>query len=125
VNRLLAFGLVAMILALSGVIAGIHLSGMAEQKSQKALMAGYKANRKADEALIYVGRREFSADFYSEGRARFVSDVEELTQQLGEAPVYISVRNEQVSALPPELVQSMTPLSRRGRYTLFLYLDAR
>lgn len=125
VNRLLAFGLVVMILALSGVIAGIHLSGMTEQKSQKALVADYEASRKADEALIYVGRREFSADFYSEGRARFVSGVDELMQQLGEAPVYIAVKNEQVSALPPELVRSMTQVGRRGRYTLLLYSDAR
>lgn len=120
VDRLLAMGLVTTLLLLSAYIVSLPVTGRDEDKSQKALVADYETRKQADEALIYLGRRQFSADFYSKGKAQFVPDVTTLTQYLQRTSAYVAIPNERGATLPPALVQSLQRVSVHGRYTLYL-----
>jgi 4-amino-4-deoxy-L-arabinose transferase-like glycosyltransferase len=120
VDRLLAMGLVTMLFVLCAFIVNLRVTGRDEDKSQKALVADYEARIEADEALIYLGRRQFSADFYSKGKVQFVPDVTTLAERLQRTSAYVAIPNEQTVTLPPPLVQSLTRVSVHGRYTLYL-----
>lgn len=120
VERILAIGLVTTLLVSSAIIVSLHVTGRDEDKSQKALVADYETRRQADEPLIYLGRRQFSADFYSKGEAQFVPDVTTLAQRLQRTPAYIAIPNGQAATLPPSLMESLQRVSVHGRYTLYL-----
>jgi 4-amino-4-deoxy-L-arabinose transferase-like glycosyltransferase len=119
-ERLLAIGLVTISGVLIAVIAAMHFTGINEDKSQKALVAEYHALKRENEALIYLGEREFSAAFYSQGHAQFVTDASALVRQLEHASAYVAIRNEQINTLPAQLQNSLVRISRHGRFTIFL-----
>lgn len=120
VDRLLTMGLVTTLVVFSAFIVSLHVTGRDEDKSQKALVVDYETRKRADETLIYLGKRQFSADFYSRGKAQFVPDVTTLTQYLQRTSAYVAIPNGQTATLPPTLAQSLQRVSVHGRYTLYL-----
>lgn len=97
----------------------LNLSGKTQEKSQKALVATYDAQRQGDVPLLYLGRRQFSADFYSRGRAEVVPDLNALSRRLDQASAFVAVANEEVKDLPEEWRRHWKQVAVHGRYTLF------
>lgn len=119
VERVLTGGLVASIAALAITVSGLHVFGLDEQRSAKALISDYRASQVQNEPLLVLGRRTFSAEFYGAGDTEPVPDSDALIDRLGVHPVFLAIRTTAVDSLPSELVRSLTPVSRRGNFVLF------
>jgi 4-amino-4-deoxy-L-arabinose transferase-like glycosyltransferase len=119
INRITLFGLVSSIVSIPALVAYMHFSGMNEDRSQKSLIETYKMHRQSDEELIYFGKREFSASFYSSGKAKFINNINIATEHAQKANVYLAVPNEEIKSLPAKFIGSFERLSQHGRYTLY------
>lgn len=120
VNRLLISGLIFTLLGTSVFIVHLVLSGWAQDKSTKALVADYYARQVGDEPLVFLGKRPHSATFYSRGTATLVLDPLALARRLERGPAFVAVPREAAAALPPALRRRLRPLSQRGAYLLFV-----
>ena len=96
---------------------GKKVTGFDKDRSQKALIADYQSRRQFDEELIYVGARQFSADFYSKRQAIFVPDMSYLSNQTQYSSAYLAIPNNQVATMPISLKKSLQLISVHGRYT--------
>lgn len=121
VDGLLATGVATMLCALFALIATLHATGLDEERSQKALVAAYDGHRQADEALLYLGKRQYSAGFYSRGKARFVPDATALAESLPRAAAYVAIPNGQIATLPAAVAHTLQPIAVHGRYALYLH----
>lgn len=120
VATLICTGLAITAALSTAYVVDLNLSGKTQEKSQKALVATYEAQRQQDEPLLYLGRRQFSADFYSRGRAEVVPEVDLLRRRLEQtATAFVAVANDDVGDLPADWVQGWTRVAVHGRYTLF------
>lgn len=120
VNRLLIAGLILTVLAATAAIVDLAISGRAQEKSTRALIADYYTQRAGDEPLIFLGARPYSAAFYSRGTARQARGPLELARRLEQGPAFVAVPRGVASTLPPALRRRLRPLSRRGAYLLFV-----
>lgn len=77
-------------------------------RTQKAVIAAWRADQPAsDSALLYWdNRREFSSEFYSQGRARTTVDAAKLQSLIaGPSQDYLVVNQKQQDQVPSELFQ--------------------
>lgn len=119
IRRITLFGLFSAIISIPALVAFMHFSGMNEDRSQKSLIQHYQTHKKSDEALIYFSKREFSASFYSSGKAKFVNTIAAISEHVQRENVYVAVPNEDIISLPAYLIDSLEQVSQHGRYTLY------
>lgn len=119
VDRFLSVGLATTTLLFGAYIVGLKVTGFDKERSQKALIADYQSRRQFDEQLIYVGARQFSADFYSKRQAIFVSDVSDLSNRTQYSSAYVAIPNNQIAIMPILLKTSLQFIAVHGRYTLY------
>jgi 4-amino-4-deoxy-L-arabinose transferase-like glycosyltransferase len=84
-------------------------------RTQKPLISAWAAAQPAaDSALVYWdNRREFSAEFYSQGRVRTTLDTDTLTRLLaGPSQDYLVVNVKDQGRLPPAILQRFEPLTQ-------------
>lgn len=112
-------GLSVTLLGLGAFLANVELSARAERDSAKVLVADYEARRRADEPLIFVGRRPFSAAFYSEGRAELVRDPAMLAKRLKGASAFVALPAGAGATLPLPVQRQLERVREYGRFDLF------
>ena len=96
-------------------------------KSQKELVLAYQGRLQADHPLIYYKLRTYSAQFYSQGRARNLQSEIELRRHLSSAsPAYLATSDSAYAALPPDLRSGLKQIasSRSGEYVLLQAIGA-
>lgn len=118
VNRLLVAGLIVTLLGLTAFLGSVRIGGLAERNSAKELVAGYQSHRRGDEALLYVGKRPYSAAFYSFGKAEFVPDAAQLAQRLERGPVFVAIEAGTSPRLPTALLRRFERVRQYGRFDL-------
>jgi 4-amino-4-deoxy-L-arabinose transferase-like glycosyltransferase len=119
VDWFLSIGMVTTIILFATYVIGLKVTQFDKERSQKALIADYQSRKQFNEALIYVGPRMFSADFYSKRRVQYVSNISVLDLRIQDSPSYVAIPNAQVPALPSSLVNSLQLIDIHGRYTLY------
>lgn len=121
VERLLIGGVGFTLVMTLMLIVSLPITGQSEDKSAKALVGDFESRRTPDQALIVLGnKRSFSADFYSHGKAEQISDTSALTRRLIQKSEFVAIETAQVRDLPTVLAEILRPVSRHGRYTLFI-----
>lgn len=115
---LAAIGLAVPVLCLIAVI--FYLPSHGAWKSEKYLIDQYhRLNSSGDSRLIYVGKRPFSAEFYSSGKALNISDSEEMIQSLekGNEDFFV-LRTRTAETLPKAVHMQLEPMGTFGRSVL-------
>lgn len=100
---------------LLALLAFNHYDGNRYLRTQKQVIAAWRAqNPSADSALVYwAGRREFSAEFYSHGRARTTQDPQQLRAWLtGKPGSFIVADENELARLPADIRARFAPLGR-------------
>jgi 4-amino-4-deoxy-L-arabinose transferase-like glycosyltransferase len=120
VDRVLAGGLVTTVILFGLYLVDLKNTGFDKERSQKALIADYQSRKQLEEPLVYLGPRQFSADFYSKRQAQFVPDLASLSQRIQNSPGYVAIPNSLVPNLPASIAGSLQPISVHGRYSLFV-----
>ncbi|KMN76757.1 dolichyl-phosphate-mannose-protein mannosyltransferase [Chromobacterium sp. LK11] len=102
-------------LLMLALLAFNHYDGNRYLRTQKQVIAAWQAqNPSKDSALVYwAGRREFSAEFYSHGRARATQDPQQLRAWLAGKPGSFIVSDEnELARLPADVRARFAPLGR-------------
>jgi 4-amino-4-deoxy-L-arabinose transferase-like glycosyltransferase len=120
VERLLICGMTFPLLVTSALLVALPMSGLGEFKSAKALIADYDSHRTRNEALIFLGNRPFSGEFYSRGQAEEVSNAAQLASRLERAPAFVAIKAAEIGGVPERLMGMLKLVSRRGNLVLFL-----
>ncbi|MCG6876277.1 MAG: glycosyltransferase family 39 protein [Betaproteobacteria bacterium] len=120
VERLLICGVTFPLVVTTAFLVALPISRLGELKSAKALIADYDSHRKRNEALIFLGNRPFSGEFYSHGRAEEVSSAAQLASRLEQAPAFVAIKAAEIGGLPARLKGMLKPVSKRGNLVLFL-----
>jgi len=118
VERLLAGGLGFTLVLLVAAVTAVNFSQISVESSAQALVADYESNRMKGEGLVYLGRRPYSAAFYSGGLAEEVRDVDELIERMRPGRVFVAMDADDVGNLPAFVQKRLGPVSRRGGYQL-------
>ena len=90
-------------------------------QSQNEIVSAYRVSLQRDIPLIYFRQRPYSAEFYSQGAAREMDDVEQLRQYLARpTPTYVATSRTARNQLPADLRARLTTVttSRNGDYLL-------
>lgn len=119
VGRVLIAGLALSALGLAGFLANVELRGREQRDSAKTIVADYRARRQGDEPLIFLGRRPFSAAFYSAGSAQLVRDAGALRQRLEYSPAFVAIEAGTAQALPDSVRQRLRLVRDYGRFELY------
>lgn len=119
VSRALLTGLALTILGLAVYLASVDFSARAERDTSKVLVAAYESLRIEGEPLIFLGRRPFSAAFYSAGKAELVRDPGKLLQRLKEGRVFVAAEAGTGERLPAEFRARLEHIRRYGRFDLY------
>lgn len=119
VARVLIAGLALTVLGLAAFFANVELRGREDRDSAKPLVADYLARRHGDEPLIFLGRRPFSAAFYSAGGAQLVRDPGALRQRLEHGPAFVAIEAGTSPALPDSVRQKLRLVKDYGRFELY------
>ncbi len=93
-------------------------------QTHRDIVVDYQAASAMDVPLVYFGQRQYSAEFYSRGKAQQVRDVSQLREVLvGPGPIYIATDRSSLEKLPTELRATLTPVTSalRDRYLLLRY----
>ncbi|MDF0605103.1 glycosyltransferase family 39 protein [Neisseriaceae bacterium TC5R-5] len=106
------------IASLSGMLLGIFLlintyNSSAYLRTQKTVIAGWHAQHPAaDSVLIYWhDRREFSAEFYSQGRVKTTLNPQQLTRWLADGKAqFVVTDTKHESSLPSAIRQHLTTI---------------
>jgi len=83
-DALVAAGLGVSAIALAGILVSRDLNG--EHKSARAVVAAFEARRAPGDVLLFVGRNQFSASFYTHGQARPLEDFQALQALIAQPP---------------------------------------
>lgn len=119
VNRVLVAGLIVTLLGLTAFVANVQLGERGERNSAKELIAGYESRRSGDEGLVYLGKRPYSAAFYSFGKAEWVANSAQLARRLEQRPAFAAVDAGTSPGLPPALLRRLQHVRQYGRFDLF------
>ena len=125
VERLLAGGLGFTLVLLVAAVTAVNVSQISAESSAQALVADYQSNRVEGEGLVYLGRRPYSAAFYSGGLAEEVRDVDELLERVRPGRVFVAMDADEVGNLPAFVQKRLGPVSRHGGYQLLYVRPAR
>ncbi|HEY6280380.1 MAG TPA: glycosyltransferase family 39 protein [Burkholderiales bacterium] len=92
----------------------------APYKSQKDLVARYKILRSdSSSRLIYLVHRPYSAEFYSQGKAENIADLNKAAMFISEAKEsFFAAREEDLKRMPPTVLMQLEPIGRFGHYEL-------
>lgn len=120
VERLLIGGVVFTLLITSALLVSLPITGRSEDKSAKALVGDYESRHTPEQALIFLGKRPFSAAFYSHGRAEQVTETSALILRLKQESAFVAIETTKARDLPTVLAEMLKPVSVRGRFTLFI-----
>jgi len=101
-------------------VAAYHYPNLDFFRSQKPLVEAYEHLALADERLVYVNERPYSAQFYKQGQAVLVTGTSELQASLLEAhhDFYV-IKDEQMVTVPEELKQRLNPVKHYLLFTLY------
>ena len=91
-----------------------------QHRSAKALIELYQSVGGARAPLVFLGKRPYSAMFYSQGRAELASDLGAFSRRLHDEMVFVALPDEMVSRLPVSLKRQLTPLAQVGVYWLYI-----
>jgi len=103
-----------------GLVAAYHYPDADFFRSQKPLVEAYDRLALADERLIYLNERPYSAQFYKQGQVLLVTGIAELQASLTSThhDFYV-IKDEQMSTLPQALQQRLSPVKHYLLFTLF------
>jgi 4-amino-4-deoxy-L-arabinose transferase-like glycosyltransferase len=121
VDGLLAAGLVTTVILFYAYLIDLKNTGFDRERSQKALVTDYLSRRQFEEPLVYVGARQFSADFYSKRQVQYLPDIAFLAQRIENITGYVAIPNTLVPSLPQSLVNTLQLVNVHGRYTLYVF----
>ena len=88
-------------------------------RSQAGIIATYmKLTAGRPSEIIYAFNKPYSADFYTAGKAKFVSDSNGIATSLGKGERYFVVPDDVYPRLPNGLAQRLEIVVKRNRYVL-------
>lgn len=93
-------------------------AGGVDRMTARPLVLAYERQRALGQPLIFVGRRPFSAAFYSHGEAAQVRDVDELWQRLGPSGGFVAVNAGGAAILDGASMQRAARVGQFGAYDL-------
>lgn len=110
-SRVWVLGLVAPVLW----VGWLTLSDLPEQRSQRALLRLWPANT----ALVYLGARPLSANFYSQGKAQVAQSPAAVQQWLtSREPVTLVVQDTLLPQLPAQKMMAWQVLGQHAGFTM-------
>jgi hypothetical protein len=111
-------GLPVPMIALSLII--FIIPNVAPFKSQKDVVARYKALRSdSSSPLIYLFDKPYSAEFYSQGKAEQIADVNKAALYLsGAKESFVVARDEDLKRMPHTVLMQLEPIGKFGRCEL-------
>jgi 4-amino-4-deoxy-L-arabinose transferase-like glycosyltransferase len=118
-HRFLATAGIVPVIFLAAVIAILIDPGSRYLRSEAGIVATYKslaAERPSE--IIYAFDKPFSADFYTGGSAKFVSDSDGIAASLGKDETYFVVPEDVLPKLPDDLRQRLEVIVSRNHYVL-------
>lgn len=97
-----------------------YMPEQASTKSSKDLVIRFQQlARSAPGDLIYMGKRTFSAQFYSSGQAREITNHQDIEKLLtDEQNHFFALHQRKLKRLPPELHRKLTTIDTFGHYVL-------
>ena len=103
-----------------GLVAAYHYPDADFFRSQKPLVQAYDRLALADERLIYLNERPYSAQFYKQGQVVLVTGITELQASLTSThhDFYV-IKDEQMNTLPQALQQRLSPVKHYLLFTLY------
>ena len=103
-----------------GLVAAYHYPDADFFRSQKPLVQAYDRLALADERLIYLNERPYSAQFYKQGQVVLVTGITELQASLRSThhDFYV-IKDEQMNTLPQALQQRLSPVKHYLLFTLY------
>jgi putative flippase GtrA len=103
-----------------GLVAAYHYPDADFFRSQKPLVQAYDRLALADERLIYLNERPYSAQFYKQGQVVLVTGIAELQASLTSThhDFYV-IKDEQMNTLPQALQQRLSPVKHYLLFTLY------
>jgi 4-amino-4-deoxy-L-arabinose transferase-like glycosyltransferase len=117
------FRLAAMLALVPSLFLLLVLHPRAIEQSQlwsaKALVERYHSMSGARAPLVFVGKRPYSATFYSQGRAEVAADFETLAGRLRQEAIFVALPGSAASHLPIDLKGQLTLLAQFGDYWLY------
>lgn len=115
-----AVGGLVVVVGAGAVALSLAAPMLVASKSQKALVAAAAAAAPGA-TLNVLGKRSYSADFYSDGAAVTLSDMAGVAAMLSnERRDALSVSADAVAALPDDIVARLDQIGRYGRRVLFV-----
>lgn len=109
--------LLVPLLSIVGIV--LLISGVEIRESHKKLIEDFNAMKKSDKSrLVYLSRRKFSAEFYSQGKIEFIDrrDHDELMLKLEDGVQdYFAIEHN--DAKSPEMVEFLKNLAFVGKYS--------
>ncbi len=120
IERLLIGGVVFTLLITSALLVSLLNSEQSENSSARALVGDYESRRTPEQALIFLGKRPFSATFYTQGRAEQVTEIPALTLRLKQESAFVAIETTKLHDLPIVLTRMLSPVTVRGHFTLFI-----
>ncbi len=103
-----------------GLVAAYHYPNADFFRSQKPLVEAYEHAALADERLVYLNERPYSAQFYKQGQAVLVTGITELQASLADThhDFYV-IKDELMVTIPEELKQRLNPVKHYLLFTLY------
>ena len=120
VDMIITAGLMVTGCIMIGYLVSLQVAERLDSKTTKHLVNDYTSMRQHNEALIFVGSRPFSADFYSAGKAQQVKTMEQLMTKIDQMPAYVAIRHKEAKHLPAEAQERLKWVAHYGDYELFL-----
>lgn len=121
-NRVQRLGLLTPALVLVVVLVVQPHAGF---QSQREIISAYRSSLQKDMPLIYFKQRPYSAEFYSQGRAREIDDAVQLRQQLATPDVlYVAIKQSSLQQLPADLRAGLKTVLTSREYVLLRHEPA-
>lgn len=119
VKKLLIHGLLVTFILPIVVFISPPFNKRIQNKSAKEIISQYEKKKNPNDNLVFVGKRSFSADFYSKGKAEFISDIEKLRERISVAPAFVAIKNKSKSLAFHDLEKELILISKYGQYELY------
>ena len=109
-----------VVLLVQGLILAAALVVLADESGEKAAVAHYNELTEHEGSLFYWGKRPYSAQFYSRGNARLITEEGQFAALLENHKMdFLVVKNNDLDDLPFDLPQYFTEQRHFERYSLW------